>query len=417
MSDTLPLVTFLTTGVLPVPAIEGGAVEGLVETLLKDNELTPRYRFQVVSIWNERAVEASKAYANATFSFLRPPSSVGALDRAAFSVAKHVLRKRNVSAYRYAFERLWYVRAMGRLLASRDFGTLVVENHPSIYLALKEKGNSVRYAGRYFYHLHNEFPDLYGCAEIARGARAVLSISTYIQQSYDRLLGGLGESQKRVFMNCVDFDAYARTFSASEMSSFRLAHGLAEDDFVFMFSGRITPEKGVRELLEGFALAIGKMPRARLMIVGAAFFGSDISSEYETEVRDIALRLGGRVVFTGYVPHEEMSLAYAASDACCFPSVWEEPACLSVLEGMAAGRPVITTRAGGIPEYTGQDNVLLLERGEGLGGRIARAMLSLYENEELRHGLAARGRARAREFDSSDYLDRFTECIGTEVGK
>lgn len=417
MRDALPMVTFLTTGVLPVPAVDGGAVEGLVETLLRDNEDEPRFSLHVISIWSARAEEASKAYRHAEFTFLRPPAFVRWLDRAVFSVAKHLLRKRNVSAYRYAFERLWYVKAMGRLLASRDFGTLVLENHPSIYLALKARGNAERYAGRYYYHLHNEFSDLYGCAEIARRARAVLSISAYIQGSYDRLLGGLDESQKRVLMNCVDCDAYGRKFAEEEVLAFRTKHALRQDDFVFMFSGRITPEKGVRELLEGFSLAVDRMPNARLMIVGAAFFGSDISSDYEAEARALASELGDKVVFTGYVPHDEMPLAYAASDVCCFPSVWEEPACLAVLEGMAASKPVITTRAGGIPEYAGEGNAILLDRGDSLAEGISQTMIRLYEDEATCQELASKGYARAREFDSSRYLDRFAGCISAEVAE
>lgn len=411
MSASLPKVTFLTTGVLPVPAVDGGAVEGLVETLLRDNEANPRFSFNVVSIWSARAAEESKGYSHTKFTFLRPPTFVRGLDRAVFSAAKHVLKKRNVSAYRYAFERLWYVRAMGRLLASRDFGILILENHPSIYLALKARGNAERYEGRYYYHLHNEFSDLYGCADIARRACAVLSISDYIQGTYDRLLGGLAESQKRVLMNCVDYEAYAREFTEDEIATFRCRYGLSRQDFVFMFSGRITPEKGVKELLEGFSLAVGKMPRARLMIVGAAFFGSDIKSDYEEEARGLADELGDRVIFTGYMPHGDMPTAYAASDACCFPSVWEEPACLAVVEGMAAGKPVITTRAGGIPEYVGKGNAILLDRDGDLPRSIAQSMVRLYEDEKTRQGFAARGRARAKEFDSGRYLDRFADCI------
>jgi spore coat protein SA len=417
MSAGLPKVTFLTTGVLPVPAVDGGAVETLVETLLRDNEDNHHFDFCVISIWSKRAEEASRSYSHAKFDFLRPPAPVRGLDRAVFSVAKHVLKKRNVSAYRYVFERLWFLRATARVLSSKDCGTLVVENHPSIYLALKWRGNAARYAGRYFYHLHNEFPDLYGCLDIARRARAVLSISSFIRDSYDRLLGGFDGSREKVLMNCVDYCAYARRFPEKDVSDFRTRNQLGSDDFVFMYSGRITPEKGVRELLEAFSMALEKMPHARLMVVGAAFFGSDISSDYESEVHDIARQLGDKVVFTGYVAHEEMPLAYASSDVCCCPSVWDEPACLAVIEGMAAGKPVITTRSGGIPEYAGEGNAILLDRGDELSVRIADAMITLYGDEGLRLELASRGHKRAKEFDSSGYLNRFAECIGAGEAK
>lgn len=411
MIGAMPKVTFLTTGVLPVPAVNGGAVEGLVETLLRFNEETPRFDFSVVSIWDENAVNASRCYEHTSFLYLRPPAAVTALDKSVFSVAKHLMRKRNVSSYRFIFERFWYLRRMARLIASRDFGTLVVENHPSIYLALKYEGNANRYANRYYYHLHNVFPDFYGCREIACKAKSVLSISSFIQESYDKLVGGLSTPQKMVLMNCVDCESYASRFSRQEVSAFRGKFGLLPSDFVFMFSGRITPEKGVRELLEGFSLVSDRMPCARLMIVGSAFFGSDIKSDYEVTVKLLSEQLSNKVVFTGFIPHDEMPLAYAASDVCCCPSTWDEPACLSVLEGMAAGKPVITTRSGGIPEYTGEGNAILLEREENLPKFIADAMKSLYENDNLRKELATNGRIRASAFDSRHYLAKFAECI------
>lgn len=415
MSDGMSKVTFLTAGILPVPAVDGGAVEGLVETLLRDNEVSPRYDFSVISIWNDRAVTASKEYRHTEFHFLQPPALIKLVDKLTFSIVKHILHKRNISAYRYIFERLWFIRKTGNLIAAKDFGTLVIENHPSIYLALKMKGNATRYAGRYYYHLHNEFSDLYGCADIARKANAVLSISNYIQDSYTHLLGGLSASQKRILMNCVDYEKYSKTPPTELIISFRQKYGLTINDFLFVFTGRITPEKGVKELLEGFNLAREKMPDAYLLIAGKAFFGSDIRSDYEKEVNELAKEADDRVVFTGFIPHCQMPIVYAASDVCCFPSVWEEPACLSVVEGMASGKPVITTVSGGIPEYAGGDGAILLQRGEGLSERIAEAMVKVYYDKELRGTLACKGRIRAKQFDSRTYLDRFSECIGTEA--
>ncbi len=407
----LPEYTFITSGILPVPATEGGAVEGLVEQLIYNNERSHRCNFKVITIWSAQAEIAARNYSNTQFIFLRAPRIILLLDNLLFSIAKNTNGKRNISAYRYVFQRLWYLWAVSAILADEDCGKLIIENHPSLYLTLKLRGNSTKYRGKYFYHLHNVFDDFYGCKEIAKQAKGVLSISRFVQESYASSLNGLIDKQKLIFRNCVDCSAFSRQFSAVEISDFKLSVGLKSDDFVFMFSGRITPEKGVRELLEAFALAVPSMPNARLLIVGAAFFGSDVSSEYESSVLEIAAKLRDLVVFSGYMEHANINIAYASSDVCCFPSMWEEPACLSVLEGLASGRPVISTISGGIPEYVGEGNALLLDKGPGFVNRLSDAMIKLYNDSDLRDLLGKRGRRRALKFDSDLYLDSFLACI------
>lgn len=411
MSSGLPHVTFLTAGLLPVPAVDGGAVESLVETLAKRNEIERRFDFEVVSIGTEDAKRAAAAYAHTNFTFLDEPKAIAALDKGVFALAKGIFKKRNVSAYRYVFQRLWFIHAMAAHLAKHDCGTLVVENHPSIYLALKRHGNAKTYAGRYFYHLHNEFADLYGCKDIALGVSAVLSISRFVQDSYDALLGGLAPEQKRVLKNCIDCERFAEAASPEAIDAFRSAFGLPEDAFVFMFSGRVTPEKGVKELLQAFSQLKSEFSNVYLLIVGSAFFRSDITSDYEEEVKELAEALADRVVFTGYIPQSDIAIAYAAADACCFPSMWEEPAGLAVLEGMAAKKPVITTLSGGIPEYAQNGSAILVERDGRVVERLAEAMRCVYTDAELRQGLSERAWREVQAYDSSRYLENFANCI------
>ena len=177
-------ITFLTTGILPVPATSGGAVEGLVEQLLQSNESSCQCDFKVISIWTEEAEKASKLYSHTDFIFLHVPKFIEQLDCAVFRLIKKIARRRNVSAYRYIFQRLWFLRATSSLISKNDFGTLIIENHPSIYLSLKAHNNYIKYDNRFYYHLHNIFNDAYGCQKIAVRAKAVLSISESVQNSY-----------------------------------------------------------------------------------------------------------------------------------------------------------------------------------------------------------------------------------------
>lgn len=91
--------------------------------------------------------------------------------------------------------------------------------------------------------------------------------------------------------------------------------------------------------------------------------------------------------------------------------MWEEPAGLTMVEAMACGTPVITTKSGGIPEYVA-DAGIVLERNENLSREIASSIDLLLEDRDLYQTLRNKGIERVRKnFDSSDYIDKFCEAI------
>ena len=79
----------------------------------------------------------------------------------------------------------------------------------------------------------------------------------------------------------------------------------------------------------------------------------------------------GRIKFTGLIPQSEISALYHIADVAVLPSMWEEPAGLTMLEAAAAGVPVITTNAGGIPEYLRNDLGIFLDRDNELVNNIS----------------------------------------------
>ncbi|RGK82503.1 glycosyltransferase family 4 protein [Collinsella sp. TF09-1AT] len=407
----LKKVTFLTTGILPVPATEGGAVEALVETLIENNELNPCFEFNVISIWSESAYRKSVSYKHCNCIFLKPPKMIEELDKAVFAIAKKLTLSRNISSCRFVFQRMWFLKRMGHLLHSDDFGTLIVENHPSIFLALKSYGNAGKYRGRYYYHLHNVFSELYGCEKIAANVNSALCISEFVADSYVNQVKGLKAGQISVFKNCVDCSALDARLSDADKSKIKDDLGVEVDSFVYLFNGRITPEKGVLELLEAFSLIKDVVPKSKLLIAGSAFFDSDITSEYEAKVKDLAALLGDKVVFTGFIPHDAIQYIYGIADVCVIPSIWEEPACLSLLEAMAAGKATIVTNSGGMPEYASNSTSIFVERDENIVESIARAMSLLFDDDVLRSDLGANAQLRAKQFDSCVYLDNFIKCL------
>jgi glycosyltransferase involved in cell wall biosynthesis len=137
----------------------------------------------------------------------------------------------------------------------------------------------------------------------------------------------------------------------------------ASGEVRFLFLGRIVPQKGLDWLLEALAATAGSW---HLDVCGS---GPDEAAARELATR---LKLDGRVHFHGWLPAEAVADRIAGCRAVIVPSVWHEPAGLSAVEAAAAGRAVIASRTGGLPEVV-EDTVtglLVAPRSRGLTAAI-----------------------------------------------
>lgn len=378
-------VAIVTSGFLPVPNTQGGAVEALDMLLVDQNEAAGQLDLVVYSAWDAEAAQVAGQYRRTRFEFVRSPALVRALDGVVYWAAKNLLQVRKNMSFRYIFQRLWFIRAVGARLAEADHDAVVIENHATLFGVLRRRGNSDRYRGRVFYHLHNEVTRDFGNADEIVAVKRVLGVSSYINGTLHRRYPEMSDSQFTVLRNAVDSSRFGTPAAEAEGRRLRASWGVGEDDIVFLFSGRLTAEKGAKELLQSFVLA--DLPNAKLVIAGGYFFGTGLTSEFERELRSLATQAGERIVFTGFVPYEQMPAVYAAADACCLPSIWDDPAPLAVIEAIVAGRPLITTCSGGVPEYVDDGYAVVLGRGSGLVVAISDAMTRLASDGTLRDSM------------------------------
>jgi glycosyltransferase involved in cell wall biosynthesis len=136
--------------------------------------------------------------------------------------------------------------------------------------------------------------------------------------------------------------------------------------------------------------ALALLPdRYRLVLAGGDGYGSQ---EIHTYLRRSGL--GARVTVLGYVPEDRLATLYQAASLFLFPSL-EEGFGIPVLEAMAYGLPVVTSRTSSLPEVGG-DAALYIEPRDPTD--IAEKVARLTEDVQLREKLIARGLARARIF-------------------
>jgi glycosyltransferase involved in cell wall biosynthesis len=171
--------------------------------------------------------------------------------------------------------------------------------------------------------------------------------------------------------------------------------------------GRLAPWKGQHVFLDAAAVVRRQLPTARFQLIGAALFGE---GDYERQLRDRAAQpdLAGSVEFLGFC--DDVPARIAALDVLAHASTTGEPFGQVVIEGMAAGKPVVATAGGGIPEIlTDGQTGLLVPMGD--APALAAAIARLLADPSLRARLGAAGRARVLEAFTPDRTARGVEAV------
>jgi glycosyltransferase involved in cell wall biosynthesis len=170
-----------------------------------------------------------------------------------------------------------------------------------------------------------------------------------------------------------------------------------EGDYL-MFAGALSRHKGVDVLLEAWGRLDVAVP---LVLVGLR--GPDTPRHFPDGV-----------IVVENVPHEEVLRAWQHCTVAVVPSRWPEPFAMAAIEAMAAGRPVIASAVGGLPEliHDGITGVLVSPNdGEVLKAEITK----LLAQPELRTRMGRAARERAELFSASAVVPRIEQVYREAV--
>jgi glycosyltransferase involved in cell wall biosynthesis len=193
--------------------------------------------------------------------------------------------------------------------------------------------------------------------------------------------------------------------SAGRRDRVREEMRLTDDDILVLFLGRLDYEKSPIDVISAFGLVAAQFPQTHLALAG--------SGTLEEECSALIARLGlqSRIHLLGY--RSDTTDILKAADIYVQASLWESFG-LSLIEAMAAGLPVITTRVGVIADIDhAEDNVLVVKIQD--PDDMACALCELIESPGRRQALAARGRDFAQMFDASviaqQYIKSYQELL------
>lgn len=234
---------------------------------------------------------------------------------------------------------------------------------------------------------------------LSRSVTACVSMTQAIEDHCRA--GGMKPGFFEVIYDGLDLAAFQPRRDAGEV---RRELGIADDAEVAGVVGNIQEWKGQRVLVEALDLLQQRRPRLVALLVGGVHRSG---AAYSDQVKELASARGlsTRVRWTG--ARSDVPDMMNAMDVIVHSSVRGEPFGRVIIEGMAVGKPVVATRAGGVPEFVhdGQDAILVPP---GDAAALAECLDRLLSDPSERERLARGGRASAERFALARHVAAMT---------
>jgi glycogen synthase len=177
-----------------------------------------------------------------------------------------------------------------------------------------------------------------------------------------------------------------------------------------LYVGQLARVKGVHTAVAAFQQAVAARSDSDLTLTIA---GGTIFPAYEAELRALVRSNGleQRVSFTGLLAHDQLPALYQEHDILIFPSIWDEPFSITLLEALASGLAVVGTTTGGSAEILRHgENALIFPPED--AGACAALVLRLIDQPELCEQLRWNGRRTVEErFRIETMIDKIDAAL------
>ncbi len=365
----------------------GGAQLSLLR-LLQQLEMGGRFHLSV-SLFSDGPLRDRIAASGIPVHIL--PLSPLVLQTSRYDIGKALLRLRSVG------ETMRYILLLAQFIRHSDADVVHTNSLKSNLIG----GVAARLAKkRVIWHIHDRITRDYMPASIMYIFRYLaLRMPSYVianSQTTRELL--LGDSRRP---NRVIYPGTSLRAHPIPIREMRL------ENAVIGLVGRISPTKGHAVFLQAVPHVLQRFPTARFRIIGGALFND---AAYEKQVRGLVATLGidVHVQFTGFINDVEEQIADL--DILTVPSTVPESFGQVIAEGMAMGKPVIATGAGGALEIiAGGETGILIPPGNPV--KLADAICALLGNPAAAQEMAQRGRVSVAERFSIERTGREVEQV------
>jgi glycosyltransferase involved in cell wall biosynthesis len=238
--------------------------------------------------------------------------------------------------------------------------------------------------------------------KILKSADAIVAVTYETKRFMEDIYGIPGEKIKIIPLG-VDTTLFRRDQTARDVirSKYRI-----DDNVVFIYVGKIIPEKGPHLLVEAALEILDEYPDVKVMLVGGG--QRDYKTSIERKVNSSRFR--NNFILVSAVANEELYKYYSAADV----GVWPLQCSMTMLEAMSCGLPVIISDNSGAPERISEGNGLTYREKEIKD--LAEKMEAML-NPKLRNSMSLRSREFAEKNDWNIISKEFLELVNIQTAK
>ncbi|OKZ73772.1 MAG: hypothetical protein BHW00_06535 [Clostridium sp. 26_22] len=384
-------ILLIDDGGLPLPSVDGGAVETLANMYLEMNEELERFEFDVYSSHSKTLKKYENKFKFSHYFYINDKNIV-------FKFKKYIK----------AFLRIVFnmdinpefVNEVIKKTKKNNYDFILIENAPNLVHACYK-----RFGDKIILHMHNNYLNnsVRNCKRTLKECKKIYTVSDFIKRQIDTI----EENDKtKVLFNGVDLKKFNIETGKEKRNIYRKKYNILKESIVFLFSGRVCDDKGVKELILAFNNACKQCNDIKLLVVGSSFSSVKKKDKYIKDLIKISNLNKNNIIFTGYIDYDEMPNIYGMADVLILPSKIDDACPMTILEAMAMGLPIIASKCGGIPEEVGKENSILLDR-KNLTENIESAMKELLENKKLIKDMSIESFKRSQKFCKEEYLNNF----------
>ncbi len=380
----------ISAGVHPVPPVNGGAVENLIDFYLKDSK---NNNIEVLSIYDDKLESYEYKYNNCKFHFIKKNAIYDF-----FTLYSEKILRRLFGIY-YGTP---YIRKVCSYIKKeeKDYDMIVVENMPQYGPMIKKVSNS-----KLVLHLHNDYLniDSFKNKENYSSYDKILCVSDFISNRV-RAVGNTNDNKVFTLYNGIDLERFYNNSKSND--DIFTKYKIEKNKFNIIYSGRVCPEKGVENLIDAFNMLNDST--LQLIILGGYNYGISKDNDFITKLKKKSLEKN--VAFTGYVNYDDINYLYAIADLGVIPSIVNEACPLTAIEMMASGIPVICTNSGGLPELIDDKCGIIVDR-MNLTQNLNQAIKKVYDNKELLENYSQNAKLRSQNFSREQYVTNFWKYL------
>ncbi len=328
-------VAIVSPMILPVPDVNGGAVEKLITQIIEQNEKRGDIQFDLYTIYDNKIVNKYKYTNIIQIKDNRFIKIIGKIVRKLFGVDK--------------FLGLQYGN-LKRKFSRNHYDSVIVENNMLVYLCLYNENTD------FYFHLHNDLvhkdKTLKIYKKIASTCKKMIVVSDFLK---NKLLKQFYTENVEVLENGIDIINIKNTpyLSIEEIKKFK------DNSFIYGYVGRIAKEKGVLELLKAFNK--NKNPNDKLLLI-CPDFTKENKSLYEKELYKYYKKNRNRIFITGYIDNSIIGSYYNYIDCLIIPTIVDEAFGMVALEGLIYGKRIIASKSGELPNLLKNTSSIILSK-------------------------------------------------------